>query len=73
MMGRWSGHVTTGAGVMRIVHIILNHDTDLRVGNATRFRDTFDDHFGLFHYDDVIMGAMAYQITSLTIVYSTVY
>ena len=30
--------------------------------------------FGLnFHYDDVIMGAMASQITSLTIVYSTVY
>ena len=26
----------------------------------------------LFHYDDVIMGAMASQITSLTIVYSTV-
>ena len=25
------------------------------------------------HYDDVIMGAMAAQITSLTIVYSTVY
>ena len=25
------------------------------------------------HYNDVIMGAMAYQITSLTIVYSTVY
>ena len=25
------------------------------------------------HYDDVIMGAMASQITSLTIVYSTVY
>ena len=25
------------------------------------------------HYDDVIMGAMAYKITSLTIVYSTVY
>ena len=25
------------------------------------------------HYDDVIMGAMAFQITSLTIVYSTVY
>ena len=25
------------------------------------------------HYSDVIMGAMAYQITSLTIVYSTVY
>ena len=26
-----------------------------------------------FHYDDVIMGAMASQITSLTIVYSIVY
>ena len=28
---------------------------------------------GSWHYDDVIMGAMASQITSLTIVYSTVY
>ena len=27
----------------------------------------------VFHYDDVIMGAMASQITNLTIVYSTVY
>ena len=27
----------------------------------------------LDHYDDVIMGAMASQITSLSIVYSTVY
>ena len=26
-----------------------------------------------YHYDDVIMGAIASQITSLTIVYSTVY
>ena len=26
-----------------------------------------------FHYDDVTMGAIASQITSLTIVYSTVY
>ena len=26
-----------------------------------------------YHYNDVIMGAMAPQITSLTIVYSTVY
>ena len=29
--------------------------------------------FKSFHYSDVIMGAMASQITSLTIVYSTVY
>ena len=27
----------------------------------------------LQHYSDVLMGKMAYQITSLTIVYSTVY
>ena len=27
----------------------------------------------IIHYDDVIMGAMASQITSLTIVYSTIY
>ena len=27
----------------------------------------------VYHYDDVIMGTMASQITSLTIVYSTVY
>ena len=30
-------------------------------------------HGCLFHYNEVIMGAMASQITSLTIVYSTVY
>ena len=29
--------------------------------------------FNVFHYNDVIMGAMTSQITSLTIVYSTVY
>ena len=29
--------------------------------------------FTLFHYNDVIMGAMASQITSLTMAYSTVY
>ena len=29
--------------------------------------------FAQLHYDDVIMGAIASQITSLTIVYSTVY
>ena len=29
--------------------------------------------YAVTHYDDVIMGAMASQITSITIVYSTVY
>ena len=33
---------------------------------------SLDDNFHLEHYDAVIMGAMASQITSLTIVYSTV-
>ena len=30
-------------------------------------------HSAAYHYDDVIMGAVASEITSLTIVYSTVY
>ena len=38
--------------------ILLRHDTDLKIS---------------VHYDVVIMGAMASQITSLTIDYSTVY
>ena len=32
-----------------------------------------DVHMSQWHYSDVIMGAIASQITSLTIVYSTVY
>ena len=31
------------------------------------------DLISVIHYDDVIMGAIASQITSLTIIYSTVY
>ena len=30
-------------------------------------------YFGVMHYNDVIMSTMAYQITSLTLVYSAVY
>ena len=37
------------------------------------FWDLWDGSIALEHYNDVIMGAMAFQITSLTIVYSTVY
>ena len=36
-------------------------------------RNTKSDHFGNSHYGDVIMGTVGSQITSLTIVYSTVY
>ena len=39
-------------------------------GPVTRKMCPFDD---VIHYDDVIIGAIASQITSLTIVYSTVY
>ena len=34
---------------------------------------SFNTSFSVDHYDDVIMSAIASQITSLTIVYSTVY
>ena len=40
---------------------------------TTREYDDGRDVFKFLHYSDVIMGAMASQITSLTIVYSTVY
>ena len=36
-------------------------------------RHSFPENSKRFHYNDVIMGRMASQITSLTIVYSTVY
>ena len=36
-------------------------------------KTAFSDHYSLYHYDDVIMGTIASQITSLAIVYSTVY
>ena len=40
-------------------------------GHHKQLLETLDQ--GEFHYTDVIMGAIASQITSLTIVYSTVY
>ena len=42
-----------------------------RVGNRRGFKQLFFD--GLTHYCDIIMGAMASQITSLTIVFSIVH
>ena len=47
--------------------ILTTHDTDKRL------HDEVQVHVPFKHYIDVIMGAMASQITSLTIVYSTVY
>ena len=43
-----------------------------RPGYLSRQREV-TSHIYQIHYDDVIMGAMVSQITSLTIVYSTVY
>ena len=40
---------------------------------ALKFLSKPGSWFAYFHYGDVIMGAMASQITSLTIIYSTVY
>ena len=42
------------------------------VGNTNGFC-SIPGHVHLYHYSDVIMSAMASQVTSLTIVYSTVY
>ena len=39
----------------------------------TQVVDYLESHKCISHYNDVIMGTMAFQITSLTIVYSTVY
>ena len=44
----------------------------LTKGPVTRKMFPFDDVI-MDHYNDVIMSALASQITSLTIVYSTVY
>ena len=62
-----------------LFYIILMHDrlciimcmnNAMTVENYTIWEKLF---FFVDHYDDVIMGAMATQITSLAIVYSTVY
>ena len=47
----------------------ISSDTTLKTGYVTH------DYAieGITHYDDVTMSAIASQITSLTIVYSTVY
>ena len=44
--------------LLSVTHLLLN---------------SYGYHFNCSHCNDVIMGAMAFQITSLTIVYSTVY
>ena len=43
------------------------------ISTHARFEVNWTKGFFNNHYSDVIMGAMAFQITSLTIVYSTIY
>ena len=59
-------HVKTGRSL---------NDIDIVIGyNNMEFRSKAGDlGTNYMHYNDVIMGAMASQITNLTIVYSTVY
>ena len=68
--------------IMRIVHLqVVSNITAEEKVNYTGFifmaaTKSTSINFGTikaFHYNDVIMGAIASQITSLTIVYSTVY
>ena len=53
----------------------FGHFVSSSMGCCTEAVDgTVDSRYNLIaHYGDVIMGAIVYQITSLTIVYSTVY
>ena len=47
----------------------------MQIGSRTELKMSSDDMFRnwLYHYGDVLKGTIASQITSLTIVYSTVY
>ena len=53
--------------------ISLNFVSKIAINNKPAFRYNEEATSQSMHYDDVIMGAIASQITSLTIVYSTVY
>ena len=59
----WTRHLVTGNRKFRLQHRPSPVAVGLPMGYETWHQ----------HYDDVIMGAVASQITSLTIVYSTVY
>ena len=53
--------------------VIAVYDIACRLLRSTNDMELFKPGKTLKHYDDVIMGAMASQITSRTIGYSTVY
>ena len=57
----------------RTLYITCNPDTDTRYCPVLYLHWLEMDCTVFMHYGDVIMGAISSQITSLTIVYSTVY
>ena len=64
-------HFHEGNFINRLVTTATATATATIATTATVAAD--DDTITITHYNDAIMGAMASQITSLTIVYSTVY
>ena len=54
-------------------HVIIHPYPNFTIAFVFRLGWIITSHWMLLHYNDVIMSAMASQITSLTIVYSTVY
>ena len=62
-----------GSAAMCNIYVISVRLTPLYIANSIAKCDAHGQWFARTHYDDAIMGAIASQITSLTIVYSTVY
>ena len=67
----WKQHYRGWYGVMRVIQHLRIHLLVTAVC-AQYFASIFSEMF-IIHYNDVTMDAIASQITSLTIVYSTVY
>ena len=67
---RERGGVNVITDVFNIFVLIININTDTHIQKEPIYitADAF-----IIHYGDVIMGTIASQITSLTIIYSTVY
>ena len=66
--------------VSNTIQVLIRIDIDYLMTSlwhiSTSVEIAFCSHIGcsvVFHYDDVIMSAIASQVTSLTIVYSAVY
>ena len=55
------------------MYVIQDHFTDTGVTIQLLWIEAVNILIHMYHHCDVIMGTMASQITSLTIVYSTVY